>query len=131
MNFYSSFGRGRIDTYQYLVHGERYFLYSTGDANYYFRFRCGTVPGIHHHKASRRSYFRSGIDCLSEKRAWFDYQEQFVEYAVPVRQRRNPKALPSAWDDVGYSHGYCSRSWKKCTKKRRQWGGEVQLVCVG
>jgi hypothetical protein len=116
---------------QHFEYGQRYFLYSTDETNYYFRFRQGPVPNIHKYKASGRSYFRTGINCLQQKKKWYEGSDQLKEYGVAIKRRRAPRSLPSDWDDIGYSHGYRSASWKNCTKKRRQWGGQIQLIYCG
>jgi hypothetical protein len=121
----------RITKYQKFVYGERYFLYSTKETNYYFRYRQGPVPNIHSYKASHRSYFRSGINCLQEKKKWYDSEYQLKEYGIVPKRRRTPRMLPDSWDDYPYSHGYRSKNWKYCSKKRRQWGGVVEVIYCG
>jgi hypothetical protein len=94
-------------------------------------YRHDPVPGIHSYKASNRSCFRSGINCMNEKRQWYKAEDALKEYGVAIKRRRAPRSLPSDYDDIGYSHGYRSSSWKNCTKKRRQWGGSTEFIYCG
>jgi hypothetical protein len=126
MRFWSTNWRA-FTKYQNLKYGERYWLHG----NYYFRFRQGPVPNIHHWNASSRGCFRSGINCLQEKREWYKAKDELKDYGFTIRSRRTPKNLPSDYDDISYSHGYSSQSWKNCTKKRRQWGGTITYIYCG
>ena len=117
----------KITEYQHFVCGERYFLYSTKEMDYYFYYRVGSVPGLHKYKISARRMWRT--QSIPEKRAYYEYEQQFKEVGLVPKRRRTPSALIDSYDDVP-----CNRyrgSWKHSTKKRRQWGGTVELIYCG
>ena len=87
-----------------------------------YTFRYDPVPGIHKYKASKRSYFRTGMNCLQEKKAWYNAEGL-------GRAARSPRNLPSDYDDIPASNR--STCWKHSTKKRRQWGGVVEVIYIG
>ena len=119
----------RFPKYQNLKYGERYWISTAWKGGEeYFRFRQGPVPGIHKPTAGR--YCRMWrTQSMAEKRAWYDYEDQFRENGFTPRRRRSPKHLIDSYDDIPKNH--YRGSWKHSTKKRRQWGGEVQLLYVG
>ena len=112
---------------QNLQYGERYYEYTTEHTNCYFRFRQGSVPGIRKRKASHRCVWRS--QSIPEMRAFFDYEDQFKDAGFTAWRRRAPKSLIDSYDDIPRNH--YRGSWKQSTKKRRQWGGEIELLFVG
>jgi hypothetical protein len=73
-------------------------------------FRNGPVPytGNSYH----RKWYRH-VKTTNEKRQNSD--PEIYEY---IRPSRRPDALPSLYDDIPRRY---SKSWKDCTKKRKQW----------
>lgn len=61
-------------------------------------------------------WYRTGINCLQEKKA----AEAARQMGVRVRGRRTKNYLPNDWDDKQRSDCRIRRSWKK-QKKRKQW----------
>ena len=82
------------------------------------RFRIDPVPGIH--KYSCGGYYRH-IHTTQELREndFLKYDEDAINYNIKSRSRRNKGILPTAYDDIPYSHGYYSKNWKKYRK--HQW----------
>jgi hypothetical protein len=115
------------EKYSKLIRGERYFLYSTKYANHYFVYRLGPVPGIHKHRWNKSRMWRS--QSVQEKRKWYDFVDQFKQISKTVNRRRNAKSLISTYDDIPINH--YRGSWKHSTKKRRQWGGEIEFIYCG
>lgn len=53
-----------------------------------------------------------------ERRKYFDS----IDQGVKPRARRNHIHLPHSWDDVPLSRGGAyTKSWKRCTKSRKQY----------
>lgn len=80
-----------------------------------FKFRFDPVPGVHKRRNRHRGYYRHP-KTTSESRAWYVYKNSGAKLR---RVRRNPKNLPSIYDDRLVSN-YNYRGWKR-TKKRSQW----------
>jgi len=76
-----------------------------------FEYRFDPVPGIHKFRKCARKWYRR-IDCMDEKRAWFNAEGL-------GRVSRSPWNLPDAWDDRPVAKDLI-RSWKR-TKKRKQY----------
>lgn len=75
-----------------------------------YRYRHDPVPGIHVRRG--RSGFRHP-KTLQEMRMTF----ADPEFVRPARRKPN---LPTLWDDC-YRSDITAKSWKTCTKKRKQW----------
>jgi hypothetical protein len=75
-----------------------------------YLFRYDPVPGIH--KRKNCHYYRH----------FRTTQEMRWSYAYPeyVRGKRRQKNLPTIWDDVPVDR-WNHKSWKKQTKKEKQW----------
>ena len=85
----------------------------------YYDFRQGPVPDIHKRKKRCGRYYRY-IDCLKEKKKWFDAYYSLKEFGIIINGRRNPTCLPDSWDDRRVGKSLIKKSWKR-TKKRKQW----------
>ena len=79
---------------------------------YYFRYRIDPVPKTFTLKGFKK-YLRSP-HTTNEKR-----QNCREDYKPFIRGKRSNRMLPSLYDDI--MRDYHSRSWKDCTKKRKQW----------
>ena len=92
-------------------YGDRYAKYKTrrGKEEDIFFFRCSPVPGIH--KYSHGSWYRRRPRTLNEMKQNSD--PKYSKYTRPARRR-----LSTTWDDIYVEH---YKSWKHCTKKRKQW----------
>jgi hypothetical protein len=88
-------------------------------------YRYDPVPGIS--KRSHSCKWRS--QSMAEKRQWYDYENQMKENGFTPRMRRTAPKFITTYDDWPKNH--YRGSWKQSTKKRRQWGGTVQLIYVG
>lgn len=73
-------------------------------------FRNGPVPGTGH--GYNRRWLRH-VKTTNERR-----QNSDPEVYDYVRPARRPNALPNLYDDIPRQY---SKSWKDCTKKRKQW----------
>ena len=75
-----------------------------------YRYRFDPVPGV---IRRRHGHYYRRIHTTQERRWAYAYKGYF-------RAGRNAKNLPNSWDDrlVGARK---DRSWKRCTKKQRQW----------
>lgn len=79
------------------------------------RFRDGPVPHTRCFRGGGYCYFRS-IRTMQERRAWEAACDDDGEPVVRMRSRRNPRNLPSAWDDLRRTN---QRNWKR--HRRTQW----------
>lgn len=82
-------------------------------SNIPYEFRFDPVP-IVGSKCSRGRYYRHP-HTMNERRL-----NSISEYKEFVRPSRSGFYLPTAWDDITRSR-IKSKSWKDCTKKRKQW----------
>lgn len=73
-------------------------------------FRKGPVPGTGHHGGYR---WLRHVKTTNERRQNSD--PEIYEY---IRPARRCNALPNLYDDIPRQY---SKSWKDCTKKRKQW----------
>lgn len=91
-------------------YGDKYAKYKTrkGKEEGIFFFRCSPVPEIH--KYSHGSWYRRP-HTLNEMKQNSD--PEYSKYTRPAR-----RLLPTTWDDIYVEH---YKSWKHCTKKRKQW----------
>ena len=76
-----------------------------------FEFRKDPVPGTG--KYGRKCYFRA-VRTTNEMRL-----NSIPEHQPFVRPSRRPHNLPNLYDDIW--RDYHNRSWKDCTKKKKQW----------
>jgi len=74
------------------------------------RFRFDAVPGSGG-RYNFKSYYRQ-MRTTQELRWCFPHKEY-------TRGKRRKKYLPTSWDD--YPRYYKDRSWKACTKRRKQY----------
>lgn len=74
-------------------------------------FRKGPVPGTGH--CHHRYYCLRMIKTTQERR--MNSNPEVYEYIRPARRSNN---LPNLYDDIWRNY---SKSWKDCTKKRKQW----------
>ncbi len=76
------------------------------EGKYYYR--CGPVPSTGH---------RWGKRCYRRPQTTNEYKlNTDPEYKNYTRGKR--RHLPTAWDDISLTY---SKSWKDCTKKKKQW----------
>lgn len=85
------------------------FLIVSKDFHKHYKYRQGSVPGIHKH-GHCAEFRRPKI--TQEKRQYFAHKEF-------VRAKRNCNNLVSNWDDICRSN-ILSKTWKN-TKKKKQW----------
>lgn len=57
----------------------------------------------------------------THERRWSLAYEEANEYGCYVRGKRSKRSLPNTWDDIcigSHNHG---KSWKKNSKRKKQW----------
>jgi hypothetical protein len=79
-------------------------------------FRKDPVPFTGRGKWKFGCWYKTGIDCMQEKKA----AEAAQQMGIRVRGRRTKNYLPNSWDDLQRGDCRIRRSWKK-QKKRKQW----------
>ena len=85
------------------------FLIVSKDFHKHYKYRQGSVPGIHKH--GHCVGFRHP-KTTQEKRQYFAYKDF-------VRAKRKFNNLVTSWDDI-YRSDILTRTWKN-TKKKKQW----------
>lgn len=81
-----------------------------------FTYRDGPVPGIHGRRWRKGGGYRRPQTMAERRESHFidsGFDEDVNELPIPFKVRSPRVKLPSAWDDIHYSHGYRSRSWKR------------------
>lgn len=78
-----------------------------------FRYRMDPVPGVGTLRGWFGSYYKTGTNCLPEKRVYCEHQDY-------VRGKRAPKNLPNDWNDRQRSDQRTRKSWKN-KKIRKQY----------
>jgi len=83
-----------------------------------FRFRMDPVPYTRKRKGSYfKCYYKTPRSTQERRRFYMD--KEFIR----IRGKRVPCYLPNAWDDYPRADVY-DRSWKRATKRKRQWKGK-------
>lgn len=104
--------KGQFDYESYPKRKKRWSKYSL--ANRYSKFREEPVP-FTGKRLGTQAYRMPKLHNLYKQIADEEYQEF-------VRPKRNLNNLPNLyWDDAPVRSRFDSRSWKDCTKKRKQW----------
>ena len=104
--------KGQFDYESYPKRKKRWSKYSL--ANRYSKFREEPVP-FTGKRSGTQAYRMPKLHNLYKQIADKEYQEF-------VRPKRNLNNLPNVyWDDAPVRSRFDSRSWKDCTKKRKQW----------
>lgn len=104
--------KGQFDYESYPKRKKRWSKYSL--ANRYSKFREEPVP-FTGKRSGTQAYRIPKLHNLYKQIADKEYQEF-------VRPKRNLNNLPNVyWDDAPVRSRFDSRSWKDCTKKRKQW----------
>lgn len=104
--------KGQFDYESYPKRKKRWSKYSL--TNRYSKFREEPVP-FTGKRSGTQAYRMPKLHNLYKQIADEEYQEF-------VRPKRNLNNLPNVyWDDAPVRSRFDSRSWKDCTKKRKQW----------
>ena len=106
------YDKGMFDYESYPKRKKRWSKYSL--ANRYSKFREEPVP-FTGKRSGTQAYRMPKLHNLYKQIADEEYQDF-------IRPKRNLNNLPNVyWDDAPVRSRFKSRSWKDCTKKRKQW----------